>query len=270
MSEPVWAGQALAIVPTYNERENITRLVTELRGLSGNVRVLVVDDASPDGTGALADALAAADPGVEVIHRSGKLGLGTAYKAGFAHGLANQYSYICTMDADFSHDPQSLPALLDAAAAGADLVVGSRYVPGGRVVGWPRFRKLISAVANRLAHLVLGVAAHDCTAGFRCYRRRLLETIDLDAIFSTGYSFLIEMTFLCQRAGFRIDEAPITFVNRTQGASKISKVEIVKAFYTMIRLRTSALPWDRVMGAVHERRDRRLHGQHSDNVELHE
>ena len=270
MSVPSWAGQALAIVPTYNERENIARLVAELRGLPGDVRVLVVDDASPDGTGAIVDALAADDAGVEVIHRSGKLGLGTAYKAGFAHGLAREYTYLCTMDADFSHDPQSLPALLDAAAEGADLVVGSRYVPGGQVVGWPRFRKVISAVANRLAHLFLGVTAHDCTAGFRCYRRRLLETIELDSIFSTGYSFLIEMTFLCQRAGFRIVEVPITFVNRTEGASKISKVEIVKAFYTMVRLRTSALPWGPVMDAVHARRDRRLQGRQSDKVEVHE
>lgn len=266
MSEPVWSGQALAIVPTYNERENISRLVAQLRALPGDVRVLVVDDHSPDGTGVIADALAAEDSGVDVIHRPGKLGLGTAYKAGFAYGLAGEFEYICTMDADFSHDPGSLPHLLAAAANGADLVVGSRYVPGGRVVGWPRFRKLISAVANRLAHVFLGVATHDSTAGFRCYRRRLLETVDVDSIFSTGYSFLIEMTFVCQRAGFRIVEVPITFVNRTEGASKISKVEIVKAFYTMLRLRTSALPWDRMMDMVHRRSDRRRTG----NVEVSE
>ena len=138
MSAPSWAGQALAIVPTYNERENIARLVAELRGLPGDVRVLVVDDASPDGTGAIVDALAAEDAGVEVIHRAGKLGLGTAYKAGFAFRLAREYEYICTMDADFSHDPHSVPVLMHAAADGADLVVGSRYVAGGEVVGWPR------------------------------------------------------------------------------------------------------------------------------------
>lgn len=260
--EPVWSGQALAIVPTYNEKENIARLVTELRSLPGDVSVLVVDDNSPDGTGALVDTMATSDCGIHAIHRPGKLGLGTAYKAGFAFGLANDFEYICTMDADFSHDPSSLPDLLRAAAGGADLVVGSRYVPGGKLVGWPRFRKLFSAVANRLAHVFLGVAVHDCTAGFRCYRRRLLETIDLDSIFSTGYSFLIEMTFLCQRAGFRIEEVPITFVNRTQGASKISKIEIVKAFYTMIRLRTRALPWDRMMALLHR-------GRH-EKVEAHE
>ena len=158
------------------------------------------------------------------------------------------------MDADYSHNPQSLPALLQAAADGADLVVGSRYVAGGKVVGWTWLRVLISSVANKLAHVFLGVDVRDCTAGFRCYRRRLLETIDLDSIFSTGYSFLIEMTFLCQQAGFRIAEVPITFVNRTEGASKISKVEIVKAFYTLMRLRTHALPWDRMVGMVRRRR----------------
>ena len=259
--KPVWSGQALVIVPTYNERENITRLVADLCALPGDIRVLVVDDNSPDGTGSLVDEMADTDDGVQVIHRSGKLGLGTAYKAGFAFGLANEYEYICTMDADFSHNPHSLPSLLDAAADGADLVVGSRYVPGGELVGWPQFRKFISAVANRLAHLFLGVDTHDCTAGFRCYRRRLLETTDLDSIFSTGYSFLIEMTFMCQKADFRIVEVPITFVNRTQGASKISKVEIVKAFYTMIRLRTSVLPWDRMVGMVHRRRPENMEAQ---------
>lgn len=244
----VWSGQALVIVPTYNEHENIGRLVTELRTLPGDIHVLVVDDNSTDGTGAVADALAGRDAHVFALHRPGKLGLGTAYKAGFAFGLDHDYEYLCTMDADFSHSPSSLPVMLDLAAAGADLVVGSRYVPGGRVVGWPRLRKLISHIANWSAHVFLGVATHDCTAGFRCYRRRVLETIDLDAIFSTGYSFLIEMAFLCQQAGFRIAETPITFVNRTEGNSKISRIEIYKAFYTLLRLRTRALPWDRIVG----------------------
>ena len=257
-SAPAWAGQALVIVPTYNECENIVRLVTELRALPGEVHVLVVDDNSTDGTGALVDELAQNDAGVFVLHRPGKLGLGTAYKAGFDFGLAREYAFFCTMDADFSHSPSSLPALLDLAAAGADLAVGSRYVPGGKVVGWPRLRKLISHSANWAAHVFLGVATHDCTAGFRCYRRRVLETIDLDGIFSTGYSFLIEMAFLCQQAGFRIAEAPITFVNRTQGASKISKVEIYKAFYTLLRLRTSALPWERMIGLWRRRAERKL------------
>jgi dolichol-phosphate mannosyltransferase len=242
-----WQGQALMIVPTYNELENLPALVGRLRSLPGDVHVLIVDDHSPDGTGLMADAIAACDPGVTVLHRSGKLGLGTAYRAGFQHGLSQGYQFLCTMDADFSHSPESVPALLDKAASGYDLVIGSRYVAGGKVVGSPPLRKLISYVANWLAHLFLGVTTHDCTAGFRCYRRRVLETIDLNAIFSSGYSFLIEMAFLCQRAGFRIGEVPITFVNRTQGASKISRSEIYKAFYTMLRLRTSALPWERMV-----------------------
>jgi glycosyltransferase involved in cell wall biosynthesis len=246
----------LVIVPTYNERENIGELVRQLRALPNDIHVLVVDDNSPDGTGALVSAMAAADPGVAVLHRAGKLGLGTAYKAGFAYGLARAYQYLCTMDADFSHNPASLPAMLAKAAAGDDLVIGSRYVAGGGVVGWPAGRKLLSAVANRLAHLFLGLAARDCTAGFRCYRRAVLETIPLESIFSGGYSFLIEMAFLCEAAGFCIGEVPITFVNRTQGASKISKLEIYKAMYTLVRLRTRALPWDRWVGYYQRRKAR--------------
>lgn len=245
--------RALVIVPTYNECENIERLVTRLRSLPDDIHVLVVDDGSPDGTGQIVEALAAADAGVHVLHRPGKLGLGTAYKAGFAYGLERDYGFLCTMDADFSHEPESLPALLALAASGVDLVVGSRYVPGGRVVGWPWPRKLISYVANQMAHTVLGVTVRDCTAGFRCYRRPVLETIDLDAIFSSGYSFLIEMAFYCQNAGFRAGEVPITFVNRTEGASKISKWEIVRACYTLLRLRTGALPWDRIVSLVRRR-----------------
>ena len=155
------------------------------------------------------------------------------------------------MDCDFSHNPQSVPALLGKASQGHDLVVGSRYVAGGAVVGSTRSRKLVSYGANWLAHTFLGVATRDCTAGFRCYHRRVLEEINLDAIFSSGYSFLIEMAFHCQQAGFRIGEVPITFVNRTQGASKISKQEIYKAFYTLIRLRTAVLPWDKMVGYYH-------------------
>ncbi len=251
--ERPWQGQALVVVPTYNERENVVQLVTGVRAQPGDIHVLVVDDGSPDGTGLLADALAVADAGVRVLHRPGKLGLGTAYLAGFHYGLDAGFQYICTMDADFSHDPASLPALIDAAHAGADLVVGSRYVAGGAVVGSTAPRKMVSYGANWLAHLLLGVSVRDCTAGFRCYRRRVLETIDLGAIFSSGYSFLIEMAYRCQQAGFRMAEVPITFTNRTLGASKISKTEIVKAFYTLVRLRTSLLPWERMM-AYYRRR----------------
>jgi dolichol-phosphate mannosyltransferase len=250
-----WQGQALMIVPTYNERENLAKLVARLRNLPGNVHVLIVDDNSPDGTGAIADALAASDESVHVLHREGKLGLGTAYRAGFRYGLEHGFQYICTMDADFSHSPESLPALLDKASGGYDLVIGSRYVAGGAVVGSPPARKFVSYAANWLAHTLLGVEASDCTAGFRCYRREVLETIDLDSIFSSGYSFLIEMAFHCQRAGFRIGEVPITFVNRTEGASKINRLEIYKAFYTLLRLRTSALPWHRWDAAMQRRQD---------------
>lgn len=242
------------IVPTYNESENLARLVGRLRALPGDVHLLIVDDASPDGTGAIADAIAACDPHVHVLHRTGKFGLGTAYRAGFHYGIERGYDYICTMDADFSHSPESLPALLDLATSGYDLVIGSRYVTGGAVVGSPPLRKFISYAANALAHLLLGVTARDCTAGFRCYRRQVLEAIDLEAIFSSGYSFLIEMAFLVERAGFRIGEVPITFVNRTEGASKINKREIYKAMYTILRLRTGYLPWERIMAVYYDRR----------------
>ena len=243
------------IVPTYNERENLAKLIGQLRALPGDVHVAVVDDNSPDGTGKIADAIAAGDDGVFVLHRAGKLGLGTAYRTGFDFGLGRGYRYICTMDADFSHNPQIVPTLVGHAADGYDLVVGSRYVPGGQVVGSTPMRKFVSYGANTLAHTFLGINVRDCTAGFRCYRRQVLETIDLDAIFSSGYSYLVEMAYRCQQAGFRVSEVPITFVNRTEGASKISKREIYKAFYTLIRLRTSALPWDRMVAVWRKRLD---------------
>jgi dolichol-phosphate mannosyltransferase len=232
-----WYGSALMVLPTYNEVENLARLLSRLRRLPGDVHVLVVDDGSPDGTGRIADEIAAGDAGVNVIHRSHKLGLGTAYVAGFRFGLEKGYQYLCTMDADFSHPPEELPQMLDRAAAGAGLVIGSRYVPGGRVVGSTLPRKLISYCANWLAHIILGIQARDCTAGFRCYRREVLESIDLSVIFSNGYSFLIEMAYYCERAGVRTAEVPITFVNRTAGTSKINRAEIVKALYTVVRLR---------------------------------
>ncbi|MEZ4733780.1 MAG: polyprenol monophosphomannose synthase [Caldilineaceae bacterium] len=248
-----WTGSALMIVPTYNEAENIETLVQQLRTLPGDIHVLIVDDNSPDSTGHLADELARQDSGVQVLHRPGKLGLGSAYKAGFKTGLRQGYTFLCTMDADFSHEPALLPRLLTKAGQGYDLVIGSRYVSGGQIVDSTRLRKLVSYGANWLAHTILGVTARDCTAGFRCYRRQVLETINLDAIFSSGYSFLIEMAFYCQQAGFRIGEVPITFVNRRKGVSKISKNEIYKAFYTLIRLRTNALPWQQ-MDELYQRR----------------
>ncbi len=253
---PVWHGQSIVIVPTYNERENLPKLIMRLRALPGDIHVLVVDDNSPDGSGAIADAIAAGDTGMHVLHRPGKLGLGTAYRTGFAYGLDKGYAYICTMDADFSHSPESLPLLIEQVADRYDLVIGSRYVSGGAVVGSPPFRRFISRGANYLAHLILRIDVMDCTAGFRCYRRQVLETIDLASIFSSGYSFLIEMAFYCQRAGYRIGEVPITFVNRTEGASKINRLEIYRAFYTLLRLRTRALPWEHVMSVYHRWRER--------------
>jgi len=231
-----WYNRCLVIVPTYNERENLPTLLGRLRTLAGNVNVLVVDDNSPDGTGAIANDFAGRDDGVHVLHRTGKLGLGSAYLAGFQYGLERDYQYVCTMDADFSHSPDNLPDLLDLAVSGYDLVIGSRYVTGGAVVGSAKARRFVSWGANALAHTLLGIDARDCTAGFRCYHRRVLETIDLDTVFSNGYSFLTEMAFRCQRAGFRIGEVPITFVNRQEGKSKISSNEVYKAFYTVLRL----------------------------------
>ena len=225
------------IIPTYNERENLPPLVERLLALPVDVRVIVVDDASPDGTGAIADALAAQHDGrVQVIHREGKLGLGTAYVAGFRHALAEAADLIITMDADFSHPPEKIPELLAKAHEGYDLVIGSRYVPGGQAVECTLPRKMLSWGANAFARILLGLRARDTTAGFRCYRHEVLASIALDQIFSDGYSFLMEMLYRVQRAGWRVGEVPIVFHNRRQGVSKISRNEIYKALYTVLRL----------------------------------
>ena len=227
--------QAIAIVPTYNEIENLEPLVRQLLALPANLGVIVVDDNSPDGTGKVADRLAAEDTRVWVIHRPAKLGLGTAYKAGFARALDLGASLILTMDADFSHDPRYIPAML-AKAQTCDLVIGSRYVQGGGAQDCVAWRVLLSRGANLFAKAMLGLQVHDCTAGFRCYRRRVLEKIDLEGILSEGYSFLIEMLYRIQQGGFRVGEVPILFVNRRRGASKISRNEIVRAVGTVLRL----------------------------------
>jgi len=224
------------VLPTYNEAENLVRLVPQLLALPLELRVLVVDDNSPDGTGRLADELAARYPGrVEVIHRAGKLGLGTAYLAGFRLALAEGASEVLTMDADFSHQPCYI-AELAARLRVADLVIGSRYVRGGAAVDSPLLRRLISYVANFLAHLVLGLKARDVTAGFRLYRREVLESVPLDGIRSSGYSFLIEMLFLVEQRRWRVAEVPILFHDRRLGESKISTQEIRKAMLTVGRL----------------------------------
>ena len=220
------------VLPTYNEAENIALLLPQLLEL--DVDVCVVDDASPDGTGALAEAFALKEPRVSVIHRSGKLGLGTAYVAGFAHVLAAGADAVLTMDADFSHHPRYIPAML-AAIEQADLVIGSRYVPGGRVL-YPLHRRLLSRVANLVARSALKLRARDCTAGFRLYRATVLRNAPIDRIKSNGYSFLVEMLRAVTRQNIRIVEVPIVFADRTLGKSKISSMEIYKGMRTVARL----------------------------------
>lgn len=227
--------RAAVIVPTYNEIDNLKPLVEQLLSLQAGLGVIVVDDNSPDGTGRLADQLAAEHPEVQVIHRPGKLGLGTAYKAGFAHALAMGIPLVLTMDADFSHDPRFIPSML-AKAADCDVVIGSRYVRGGGTEGCTLLRIALSRGANLLAKTLLGLHAGDCTAGFRCYSRAVLLQIDLDQVYSEGYSFLIEMLYRVQRAGFRTGEVPILFANRRRGASKISRREVTRAMGTVLRL----------------------------------
>jgi len=233
--------RALVIVPTYNEAENICALVTEILAQPGPFDVLVVDDSSPDGTGDLAEALAAEDERVSVIRRPGKLGLGTAYLAGFRWGLDRGYGHVITMDADFSHHPRYLPGLLDLARRN-DVAIGSRYVRGGGSTGCSAWRVLLSRGANVFARAVLGLRTRDATAGFRCYRADVLRDIDLDSLFSSGYSFLVEMVTRCERRGYAVAELPIVFENRRLGSSKISRIEILRGLQTVLRLRWSESP----------------------------
>jgi glycosyltransferase involved in cell wall biosynthesis len=237
MSSSKKAPSVTIIVPTYNEKENIESLVTQLLSLPLKTHVIVVDDNSPDGTGAIADRLAEEREGrIKVIHRSGKLGLGTAYVAGFQRALSEKADLICTMDADFSHHPHYIPDLVNKLQQDFDLAVGSRYVRGGGTNGCTLSRKLLSWGANAFARFMLGLHAHDVTAGFRCYRREVLEQVGIHAIKADGYSFLIEMLYRIQRQGWRVGESPILFENRRQGVSKISQDEIFKAVWTVLRL----------------------------------
>ncbi len=228
-------GRHAVIIPTYNERENIGLLVEGILDVGLDPEIIIVDDNSPDGTGELADELAAQHPPVRVLHRPGKLGLGTAHIAGMKAALADGAAAIVTMDADFSHHPRYLPDLL-AALEYVDVVIGSRYVPGGGTLDCTALRRALSRGANLFARAMLSLEAGDATAGFRGYRRAVLESIALDEIVSNGYSFLIEMLYRCQRQGWRIGEVPIVFENRQRGASKISKSEIWKAMETVGRL----------------------------------
>ena len=229
------AGQLICI-PTYDEASNILRLVERVHEAAPDADVLVIDDASPDGTGDLVRNRMLKDARLEIMARPAKLGLGTAYMAGFAYGLQHGYTRVLTMDSDFSHPPERIPALIAAVVGGAHLSVGSRYVPGGAIQGWAPGRRVLSATANFVARQLLRLRTHDCTGGFRCYSLRALQFLVTQPLRSSGYSALVELLTRCERAGLTIVEVPITFTDRTLGHSKISRQEIFRAMLTVFRL----------------------------------
>ena len=232
---------ALVIVPTYNERENVARIIDAVLSQDSRLSVLIVDDGSPDGTGAIADEIALRNDRVHVLHRAKKMGLGTAYLAGFKWALARDFAYVFEMDADFSHDPGHLPEFLRA-IADADLVLGSRYRNGKvTVVNWPMTRLMLSYAANIYARTVTGLQLYDGTGGFKCFRRSVLEAIDLDDVRSNGYAFQIEMSFRAWKKGFKISEISIVFTDRTEGESKMSKRIVREAIWMVWRLRWWAI-----------------------------
>jgi len=236
--------RALVVIPTYNEASNIPQLLPQVLAQDPRLDILVVDDASPDGTGRLADEIAAREPRVHVLHREGKLGLGTAYRAGFRWALDRDYAFVFEMDADFSHDPMHLPEFL-AAVQDADLVLGSRYLERRvTVVNWPMTRLMLSYCANIYARVVTGLKLWDATGGFKCFRRSVLEAIDLESVRSNGYAFQIELSFRAARRGFRIREIPIVFTDRTEGQSKMSGAIVREAVWMVWRLRWQAI-WGR-------------------------
>ena len=245
-------GRVLVVVPTYNEADNIEGITERLRRAAPAVDVLVADDASPDGTGAIADRFAAADPHIQVLHRPGKQGLGPAYVAGFAWAGDRGYDAVVEMDADGSHAPEELPRLLDAAAQ-ADVVIGSRWAPGGRVVNWPWRRRLLSRAGNVYIRLALGMPVRDATGGYRVYRLPAIDKIDIGSVLSQGYSFQVELTRRAYRAGLRIAEVPITFTERQRGASKMSSLIVGEALVRVTR-------W-----AVQDRRARLSAGRRGDS-----
>lgn len=227
-------GHALVVIPTYNESANIRPLVEEILSQSDDLHVLVVDDASPDGTGDLAEQIRAEVPErVHCLHRAGKLGLGSAHVAGFRFGLERGYPVVLTMDADRSHSPRYIPGML-AAMAEADMVIGSRYMPGGGLLNWPLHRRLLSLWANTFTRAVLRLPVADCTSGYRCYSREVLETVEPEDVRGSGYSFLEQMVWKVHAAGFRVDEVPIVFEQRYAGASKIDKAEIFRAAWHVL------------------------------------
>ncbi|MDT0268809.1 polyprenol monophosphomannose synthase [Streptomyces sp. DSM 44915] len=223
-------GRVLVVIPTYNEADNLPPLVARLRETMPACDVLIADDDSPDGTGKLADELAAADPGVRVLHRPGKEGLGAAYLAGFEWGLARGYGVLVEMDGDGSHQPEELPRLLTA-LAGADVVLGSRWVPGGRIVNWPRYRQLLSRGGSAYSRLVLGLPIRDVTGGFRAFRAPVLDGALLHDVASQGYCFQVDLAHRAVRAGHRVVEVPITFVERAHGNSKMSRDIVIEALW---------------------------------------
>lgn len=233
--------KSLIVIPTYNERDNIVPLVEQVTGVAPATDILIIDDNSPDGTGQIADELHMRDPRVHVLHRPGKLGLGTAYVRGFQYAIEHGYDLVFEMDADFSHDPAHLPQFLRAIES-ADLVLGSRYREGKvTVVNWPMGRLLLSYFANVYARIVTGLGLWDSTGGFKCFRRAVLETIDLNAVRSNGYAFQIEMSFRAWKKGFRLVEIPIVFVDRTEGQSKMSGAIVREAVWMVWRLRFLAI-----------------------------
>jgi len=232
---------ALVIVPTYNERDNLEPITTAILAADPRLDILVCDDNSPDGTGELADQLAAKQPRIQVLHRQKKEGLGRAYLAAFKHALGMPYEFIFEMDADFSHDPKYLPHFLEAMAQGADVVLGSRRVKGGGTVNWGLGRQLISGGGSFYARSVLGIDVRDLTGGFKCFRRKVLESIDLDGVKSSGYGFQIELTYRALRKGFRVKEIPIVFEDRRVGQSKMNRKIFLEALGMVWRLRLDAV-----------------------------
>jgi len=240
-SETQLGRGSLIVTPTYNERANLETFVEATLGTAPGAHLLIVDDNSPDGTGALADAIAGRDSRVRVLHRPGKLGLGTAYASGFQLGLAGDYRFFFEMDADLSHDPQHLPAFFRKLAAGADLVIGSRNVAGGGVVGWGPGRHLLSKGGSLYSRLILGVGVRDLTSGYKAFSRRALEGVLADRVDSNGYSFQIEMTYRAMQLGFEVHEVPIVFVDRKVGSSKMDSRIFMEAVSTVWKLRLAAL-----------------------------
>lgn len=236
-------SDSIVIIPTYNEKENIEKIIRAVMDLEHGFNILVIDDGSPDGTADIVRGLMQNEfrDRLFIVERSGKLGLGTAYIAGFKWAIERGYDYVFEMDADFSHAPQDLPRLLEACSSGGfDVAIGSRYVSGVNVVNWPMGRVLMSYFASKYVHLVTGLPIHDATAGFKCYRRQVLETIELDRIHFKGYAFQIEMKFTAYKCGFKIKEVPVVFVNRELGTSKMSGGIFSEALFGVIRLKFSS------------------------------